>query len=99
MGVDSAVSYAGTTAFVRGSRADASIAMQPVEHGACPEVSRDGMVPEPPSGVVTLLFTDVEGSAALCERDESGMDVALRCHDDVVRASMTRHRGTCFDGG
>jgi class 3 adenylate cyclase len=45
---------------------------------------------------VTFLFTDVEGSARLWERDESGMDAALARHDSVVRAAMAAHGGYVF---
>ena len=55
-----------------------------------------GPVQESPSGVVTFLFTDVEGSAGLWERDEPGMDVALARHDRVVRAAMDAHGGRVF---
>ena len=46
--------------------------------------------------MVTFLFTDVEGSAGLWERDEPGMDVALARHDRVVRAAMDAHGGHVF---
>src|SRR5215211_9417040 len=51
---------------------------------------------DPPSGVVTFLFTDVEGSTELWERDESAMDDALARHDLVMRRVITEHGGHVF---
>jgi class 3 adenylate cyclase len=36
-----------------------------------------------PSGVVTFLFTDVEGSTRRWEKDADGMRAALAAHDEV----------------
>ena len=36
-----------------------------------------------PSGVVTFLFTDVEGSTRRWENDAEGMRAALAAHDEV----------------
>jgi class 3 adenylate cyclase len=38
-----------------------------------------------PSGVVTFLFTDIEGSTRRWEADADAMRVALSAHDDVLR--------------
>jgi class 3 adenylate cyclase len=38
-----------------------------------------------PSGVVTFLFTDVEGSTRRWEADAQAMRAALGAHDDVLR--------------
>ena len=40
-----------------------------------------------PSGVVTFLFTDVEGSTRRWEADPDGMRAALATHDAVLRAA------------
>jgi hypothetical protein len=48
-----------------------------------------GLVREAPSGLVTFLFTDVEGSAGLWERDEAAMDVAF---------GLTREKGPPWKG-
>ena len=37
----------------------------------------------PPSGVVTFLFTDIEGSTRRWEADADAMRVALAAHDEV----------------
>jgi hypothetical protein len=40
-------------------------------------------MPELPSGTVTFLFTDIEGSTALWERDQAAMAVPRRVEGDV----------------
>jgi predicted ATPase len=49
-----------------------------------------------PSGVVTFLFTDVEGSTRKWEADAQAMKVALAAHDDVLRAAIATHGGWLF---
>ena len=49
-----------------------------------------------PSGLVTFLLTDVEGSTGLWERDEAGMDDALARHDNVMRGVIEAHGGHVF---
>ena len=39
---------------------------------------------EPPSGTATFLFTDIEGSTKLWERDEAAMRLALARHDEIL---------------
>jgi class 3 adenylate cyclase len=46
-----------------------------------------------PSGVVTFLFTDVEGSTRRWEADADGMRVALAVHDEVLRSAIEAHGG------
>ena len=48
---------------------------------------------ELPSGTVTFLFTDVEGSTRLWEEHPDAMRGALARHDDVVRAAIEGHGG------
>ena len=50
----------------------------------------------PPSGVVTFLFTDVEGSTRRWEKDADGMRVALAAHDEVLRKAIEEHGGFLF---
>jgi predicted ATPase/class 3 adenylate cyclase len=45
------------------------------------------------AGIVTILFTDIEGSTALWERDPERMRPALACHDALSRAAVERNRG------
>lgn len=58
------------------------------------DVVVDGMVP--PSGTVTFLFTDVEGSTRLWQEHPVEMEVALEVHDAVLREVIGRHRGYVF---
>jgi predicted ATPase/class 3 adenylate cyclase len=50
----------------------------------------------PPSGVVTFLFTDVEGSTRRWEADADEMRSALASHDDVLREAIEAHGGWLF---
>jgi len=49
-----------------------------------------------PSGVVTFLFTDVEGSTRRWEADAEGMRAALVAHDEVLRSAIEAHGGWLF---
>src|SRR5262249_2899980 len=46
-----------------------------------------------PSGTVTFLFTDIEGSTARWEHQPETMRVALARHDALVRAAIVGHHG------
>src|SRR5438874_4924904 len=50
----------------------------------------------PPSGVVTFLFTDIEGSTRRWEADADAMRAALSKHDDVLRDAIEKHDGFLF---
>jgi class 3 adenylate cyclase len=49
-----------------------------------------------PSGVVTFLFTDVEGSTRRWEADADEMRIALAAHDEVLRGAIEAHGGWLF---
>ena len=49
-----------------------------------------------PTGTVTLLFTDIEGSTRLWETQEVLMRTALARHDQLLRYSIQRNRGRVF---
>ncbi len=49
-----------------------------------------------PSGVVTFLFTDVEGSTRRWEADTDEMRLALAAHDEVLRTAIEAHGGWLF---
>ena len=49
-----------------------------------------------PSGVVTFLFTDVEGSTRRWEVDADGMRAALAAHDKMLRTAIKAHEGFVF---
>ena len=48
---------------------------------------------ELPSGTVTFLFTDIEGSSTRWEHQPDMMGVALARHDALVRAAIHEHDG------
>ena len=52
-----------------------------------------------PTGTVTLLFTDIEGSTRLWEAQQAAMQVALPRHDALVRQCITAHDGHVFKTG
>lgn len=49
-----------------------------------------------PSGTVTFLFTDVEGSTHLWADDSDAMSASLRVHDDIVRSAIEERGGYVF---
>jgi predicted ATPase/class 3 adenylate cyclase len=49
-----------------------------------------------PTGTVTLLFTDVEGSTRLWEAEPEQMAQALRRHDELLRAAIDEAGGYVF---
>jgi predicted ATPase/class 3 adenylate cyclase len=53
-------------------------------------------MPALPSGVVTLLFTDIEGSTRLWETEPVGMRAALERHDRIVRDAAESAGGYVF---
>jgi predicted ATPase/class 3 adenylate cyclase len=49
-----------------------------------------------PTGTVTFLFTDVEGSTKLWERNPEAMSKALSRHDELLRNAVEAHSGFVF---
>ena len=49
-----------------------------------------------PTGTVTFLFTDVEGSTKLWERDPRAMSQALSRHDELLRNAVEAYGGFAF---
>jgi class 3 adenylate cyclase len=49
-----------------------------------------------PSGVVTFLFTDIEGSTRRWEADPDVMRAALEAHDAVLRKAIEGQQGWLF---
>jgi predicted ATPase/class 3 adenylate cyclase len=47
-----------------------------------------------PTGTITFLFTDIEGSTRLWEQDREQMSAALAGHDALARATVEGQRGT-----
>jgi predicted ATPase/class 3 adenylate cyclase/Tfp pilus assembly protein PilF len=54
------------------------------------------MMPEYPSGTVAFLFTDIEGSTALWERDRPAMASAVNRHLTLMRGAIEAHHGVLF---
>jgi class 3 adenylate cyclase len=50
----------------------------------------------PPEGMVTFLFTDIEGSTQLWERFPQEMSLALASHDALLRKHVEAHHGVVF---
>ena len=50
----------------------------------------------PPTGTVTFLFTDIEGSTKLWEAHSDAMRPALARHDDLLRGCIEEHEGYVF---
>lgn len=49
-----------------------------------------------PSGTVTFLLTDLEGSTRLWEQDPVAMKVAMARHDELLEKAIAAHRGYVF---
>ncbi|HEX3672524.1 MAG TPA: adenylate/guanylate cyclase domain-containing protein [Candidatus Cybelea sp.] len=49
-----------------------------------------------PTGTVTFLFSDIEGSTQRWERDSAAMSAALKRHDAVMREAIEAHDGYVF---
>lgn len=54
------------------------------------------MVANIPTGTVSFLFTDVEGSTRLWESDSDGMAASLALHDEIMRGVIEAQRGHVF---
>jgi predicted ATPase/class 3 adenylate cyclase len=49
-----------------------------------------------PTGTVTFLFSDIEGSTQRWNRDRAAMQDAVRRHDALMRTAITKHNGYIF---
>jgi predicted ATPase/class 3 adenylate cyclase len=52
-----------------------------------------------PSGTVTFLFTDIEGSSRLWDADRVGMERSLARHHEILREAIDGHNGYVFATG
>jgi class 3 adenylate cyclase len=50
----------------------------------------------PPTGTVTFLFTDIEGSTKMWEGSPEAMRIALARHDEILREAIEARRGYVF---
>jgi predicted ATPase/class 3 adenylate cyclase len=55
------------------------------------------VMPELPSGTVTFLFTDIEGSTALWEQDQAAMRRAVDRHFELLDAAIATHGGHRYE--
>ncbi len=55
--------------------------------------TKDVRTAELPTGTVTFLFTDVEGSTRLWEEHPDSMQSSLARHDEILREAVTAHDG------
>ena len=58
--------------------------------------SRKRIMPDLPSGTVTFLFTDIEGSTPRWERDRQAMAQAVDRHLALLRGAIEAHGGVLF---
>jgi predicted ATPase/class 3 adenylate cyclase len=63
---------------------------------AIPEPASNALPLPIPSGRVTFVFTDIEGSTRRWELDPSAMQRAVRQHDALVRREIVRNGGHVF---
>jgi class 3 adenylate cyclase len=49
-----------------------------------------------PSGTVTFLLTDLEGSTRMWEREPEAMKAAMVRHDEILEKAITANRGFVF---
>ena len=50
----------------------------------------------PPTGTVTFLFTDIEGSTKMWEKNAETMRCALARHDEILRSAVEERGGFIF---
>lgn len=60
------------------------------------EEERKRIVANPPTGTVTFLFTDIEGSTALWEDHPAEMQLAIERHDEILKSIIDERGGYVF---
>src|SRR4249920_2781211 len=81
---------------MKGVASYASVSAHPTTAGSNAEAGRRAI--ELPSGSVTLLFTDIEGSTRLIEElGEDGYVLALAEHRRLLRSAFSAHGGLEVD--
>jgi class 3 adenylate cyclase len=75
---------------------DHLLAAPPLTTTPLPEEASPPPAASLPTGTVTFLFTDIEGSTQRWEHDPAAMKAALARHDLLVRAAITAHNGQVF---
>jgi predicted ATPase/class 3 adenylate cyclase len=56
----------------------------------------DTRMSAPPTGTITFLFTDIQGSTRLWEQHPQAMETALARHNSLVREAVEGHGGYVF---
>ena len=54
------------------------------------------MTAQPPSGTVTFLLTDLEGSTRMWEQDPEAMKAAMVRHDEILEKTIAANQGYVF---
>jgi class 3 adenylate cyclase len=54
------------------------------------------MNPDLPTGTVTFLFTDIEGSTKLWQQYPNAIPKALACHHAILKETIVAHAGYVF---
>jgi len=49
-----------------------------------------------PTGIITFLFTDIEGSTQRWEQNPEAMQLALARHDDILLQAFKMHKGSAY---
>jgi predicted ATPase/class 3 adenylate cyclase len=60
------------------------------------EGSQIPVITTPPTGTVTFLFTDIEGSTRLSQQHPEAMPVLLARHNQILRETIEAHNGFVF---
>lgn len=60
------------------------------------EIVRREQVANPPTGTVTFLFTDIEGSTSMWEKNPVQMQADLARHDQILRSNIEGNGGYVF---
>ncbi|MCP4141862.1 MAG: adenylate/guanylate cyclase domain-containing protein [Chloroflexi bacterium] len=53
-------------------------------------------MPSMPKGIITFLFTDIQGSTTLWEKHPTAMKLALKKHDSILRETIESNQGFVF---
>src|SRR6202011_6035074 len=64
--------------------------------GTSEALGRPGRVASLPTGTVTFLFTDIEGSTQRWETHREAMPAAVRRHDELLRGVIETSGATAF---
>jgi predicted ATPase/class 3 adenylate cyclase len=69
---------------------------KPLNVGANPDPSTVAPSRPLPTGTVTFVMTDIEGSSSRWDRDRASMELAVRRHDTLMREAIASHQGHVF---